>query len=149
MQAIADIISYFFPYYFNCRAKKSTKIQLGKNIWYFFPLCLYFFPLCLYFFPLGHAINCSTLTGGVLGENILSLCVNVYPLAMLYGIYFAFLLGYELKEKQYNISPLVQFFSYLWQKNLLEKMNGGKKNGIFSPFPYFSPLDHAVFGSPS
>jgi hypothetical protein len=22
----------FFPYYFNCRAKKSTKIQLGENI---------------------------------------------------------------------------------------------------------------------
>ena len=32
MQAIGDIISYFFPYYFNCRAKKSTKIQLGENI---------------------------------------------------------------------------------------------------------------------
>ncbi len=24
-----------------------------------------------------------------------------------------------------------------------------KKNGIFFPFPYFSPRDHAVFGSPS
>ena len=32
MQAIGDIISYFFPYYFNCRAKKSTKIRLGENI---------------------------------------------------------------------------------------------------------------------
>ena len=75
-----------------------------------------------------------------------------FPLAMLYGIYFTFLprqlLGYELEEKQYNIFPLVQFFSYLWQKNL-KKINGGKKNGIFSPFPYFSPMDHAVFGSPS
>jgi hypothetical protein len=32
MQAIGDIISYFFPYYFNCQAKKCTKIQLGENI---------------------------------------------------------------------------------------------------------------------
>jgi hypothetical protein len=32
MQAIGDIISYFFPYYFNCRAEKSTKIRLGENI---------------------------------------------------------------------------------------------------------------------
>jgi hypothetical protein len=48
MQAIGDIISYFFPYYFNCHVKKSTKIQLGENIW--------FFPLCLYFSPLGRAI---------------------------------------------------------------------------------------------
>jgi hypothetical protein len=31
MQAIGDIISYFFPY-FNCRAKKRTKIRLGENI---------------------------------------------------------------------------------------------------------------------
>ena len=28
----------FFPYYFNFHAKKCTKIQLGENIWYFFPL---------------------------------------------------------------------------------------------------------------
>jgi hypothetical protein len=35
MQAIGDIISYFHifsPYYFNCHAKKSTKVQLGENI---------------------------------------------------------------------------------------------------------------------
>jgi hypothetical protein len=30
MQAIGDIISYFFSYYFNCHTKKSTKIQLGE-----------------------------------------------------------------------------------------------------------------------
>ncbi len=59
MQATGDIISYFFPYYFNCRSKKSTKIQLGENI-------RYFFPLCLYFFPLRSCNNCSTYTDGVL-----------------------------------------------------------------------------------
>jgi hypothetical protein len=32
IQAIGDNISYFFPYYFNCHAKKCTKIQLGENI---------------------------------------------------------------------------------------------------------------------
>ncbi len=31
MQAIGDV-SYFFPYYFNCRAKKRTKIRLGENV---------------------------------------------------------------------------------------------------------------------
>jgi hypothetical protein len=60
MQAIGDIISYFFPYYFNCHAKKCTKIQLGENIWYFFSQCLYFFPL-------RPCNNFSTLTDCVLG----------------------------------------------------------------------------------
>ncbi len=60
MQAIGDIISYFFSYYFNCQAKKCTKIQLGENIWYFFSHCLYFFPL-------RPCNNCSTLTDCVLG----------------------------------------------------------------------------------
>jgi hypothetical protein len=31
-KAIGDIKSYFSPYYFNCHAKKCTKIQLGENI---------------------------------------------------------------------------------------------------------------------
>jgi hypothetical protein len=75
--------------------------------------------------------------------------VCVFPLALLYGIYFTFLLGYELKEKQYNIFPPGPVFFLLGTEKLVKKMNGGKKNGIFSPLPYFSPLDHAVFGSPS
>ncbi len=73
----------------------------------------------------------------------------VFPLAMLYGIYFTFLprqlLGYELDEKQYNIFHPGPVFFLL----VTEKIDGGKKNGIFFPFPYFSPMDHAVFGSPS
>ncbi len=72
-----------------------------------------------------------------------------FPLAMLYSIYFTFLprqlLGYELEEKQYNIFPPGPVFFLL----VTEKITGGKKNGIFFPFPYFSPMDHAVFGSPS
>jgi hypothetical protein len=50
----------FFPYYFNYRAKKRTKIRLGENI-------LYFFPLCLYFFPIRPCNNCSTFRDGVIG----------------------------------------------------------------------------------
>jgi hypothetical protein len=50
MQAIGDIISYFSPYYCNCRAKKSTKIRL-----------------CLYFFPIRPCNNCSTFRDGVIG----------------------------------------------------------------------------------
>jgi len=76
-----------------------------------------------------------------------------FPLAMLYGIYFTFLprqlLGYELEEKQYNIFPPSPVFFLLVTEKLVKKINGGKKNGIFFPFPYFSPMDHAVFGSPS
>ena len=64
--------------------------------------------------------------------------VYVFPLVMLYGIYFTFLprqlLGYELEEKQYNIFPPGPVFLLL----VTEK-----------PFPYFSPMDHAVFGYPS
>jgi hypothetical protein len=44
MQAIGGIISYFFPYYFNCRAKKSTKIRLGEKYLIFFPPVSLFFP---------------------------------------------------------------------------------------------------------
>jgi len=71
---------------------------------------------------------------------------------MLYGIYFSFLprqlLGNELEEKQYNIFPPGPAFFLLVTEKLVKKLMG-EKNGIFSPFPYFSPMVHAVFGSPS
>jgi len=189
MQAIGDIISYFFPYYFNCHAKKCTKIQLGENIWYFFSQCLYFFPLrpcnncstltdcvlgeniargksnhifpaehnlflwqylswvfqlgeniwyffslCLYFSPcvfifsprvfifslLGHAINCSTFEGGVQRKNILCLCFSPWPCCMVFVLPFFLdsFLDMSLRRNNIIFSPLVQFFSYLWQKNL-------------------------------
>ncbi len=112
-----------------------------------------FFPRVFIFSLLDHAINCSTFTGGVLRENILSLCVNFFPLAMLYGIYFTFLprqlFGYELEEKQYNIFPPGPVYFPTCDRKTCKQINGGKKNGNFPPFPYFSPLDHAVFGSPS
>ncbi len=63
-----------------------------------------------------------------------------FPMAMLYGIYFTFLLrqllGYELEEKQYNIFPPGPVFFLLVTEKLVK-------------IPYFSPMDHAVFGSPS
>jgi hypothetical protein len=73
-----------------------------------------------------------------------------FPLAMLYGIYFSFLprqlLGYELEEKQYNIFPPGPvFFLLVTEKKTCKKINGGKKNGIFFPFPYFSPMDRVEF----
>jgi hypothetical protein len=65
-----------------------------------------------------------------------------FSLAMLHGIYFTFLprqlLGYELEEKKYNISPPGPVFSLLVTENFL-KINGGKKNGNFSHFHILPP----------
>jgi hypothetical protein len=58
-------------------------------------------------------------------------------------------LDMSLRRNNIIFPPRVQFFFLLVTEKLVKKINGGKKNGIFPPFPYFSPLDHAVFGSPS
>ncbi len=58
---------------------------------------------------------------------------------MLYGIYFTFLLGYELKEKQYNIFPPGLVFFLLVTEKLVKKINGGNKNGIFPHFHIVPP----------
>ena len=56
--------------------------------------------------------------------------VYVFPLAMLYGIYFTGtflprqLLGYELEEKQYNISPPGLVFFLLVTEKLVKKLMG-------------------------
>jgi hypothetical protein len=75
-----------------------------------------------------------------------------FPLVMLYGIYFTFLprqfLGYELEEKQYNIFPPGPVFFLIVIEKLVKKLMGERKRYFF-PFPYFSPMDYAVFGSPS
>ena len=57
-------------------------------------------------------------------------------------------LDMSLRRNNIIFSPLVSFFPTCDRKTC-KKINEGKKNGIFSPFPYFSPMDHAVFGSPS
>jgi hypothetical protein len=62
-----------------------------------------------------------------------------FPLAMLYGFYFTFLLGYDLKEKQYNIFPPGPVFFLLVTEKLVKEINGGKKNGIFPHFHIFPP----------
>jgi hypothetical protein len=68
--------------------------------------------------------------------------VYVFPLVMLYGIYFTFLprqfLGYELEEKQYNIFPPGPVFFLLVTEKLVEKLMGERKM-VFFPFPYFFP----------
>jgi hypothetical protein len=50
--------------------------------------------------------------------SMFSPCVYVFPLAMLYGIYFTFLLGYE---KQYNIFPPGPVFFLLVTEKLVKK----------------------------
>ncbi len=86
--------------------------QLGENI------CVF---IC---FLLGHAINGSTFTGGVLGEKILSLCANVFPLCLCFPpqpccmeftlpSFLDSFLDMSLRKNDIIFSPLVQFFSYL------------------------------------
>ncbi len=75
-----------------------------------------------------------------------------FPLVMLYGIYFTFLprlfLGYELEEKQYNISPPGPVFFLLVTEKLVKKLMGERKM-VFFPISIFFPMDKAIFGSPS
>ncbi len=69
--------------------------------------------------------------------------VYVFPLVMLYGIYFTFLprqlLGYELEEKQYNIFPPGPVFFLLVTEKLVEKLMGERKMVFFSHFHIFPP----------
>ena len=104
----------------------ELSISTGGNYIIFFPPLSLFLPLCLYFSPcvfifslLGHAINCSTFAGGVLGENILCLCFP-WSCCMVFILPFFLdsFLDMSLRRNNIIFSPLVQFFSYLWQKNL-------------------------------
>jgi hypothetical protein len=69
--------------------------------------------------------------------------VYVFPLAMLYDIYFTFpprqLLGYELEEKQYNIFPPGPVFFLLVTEKLVKKLMGERKMVFFSHFHIFPP----------
>ena len=68
--------------------------------------------------------------------------VYVFPLAMLYGIYFTFLprqlLGYEFEEKQYNIFPPGPVFFLLVTEKLVKKSMGERKMYFF-PISIFFP----------
>ncbi len=123
MQAIGDIISYFFPYYFNCHSKKCTKIQLGENIWYFFSQCLNFSPL-------GHAIIFLLSQTVYWGENIASGKSNhIFPAEHNLFLYQYQSWVFQLGEKIWYFSPC--FFSPCVF--------------IFSPCGFnFSLLGHAI-----
>jgi hypothetical protein len=125
MQTIGDVISYFFPYYLIVALKSAQKSNRGK-------IYDILFPCFLIFSPLGHAII-VLLSQAVYWGKIF------FPLAMLYGIYFTFLLVYELKEKQYNIFPPGPVFFLLVTEKLVKKLIGERKM-VFSPISIFFPL---------
>ncbi len=87
---------------------------------FIFPPVSFFSPCVFIFSLLGHAINCSTFAGGVLGENIFCLCFSPWPWCMAFILPFFLdsFLDMSLRRNNIIFSPLVQFFSYLWQKNL-------------------------------
>jgi hypothetical protein len=110
------IKSYFSRWTQSFFVTVSAYFNWGKIYDIFFP-CVFIFSL------LGHAINCSTFTGGVLGKNILSLSVYVFPLCPCFFPWLccmvftlpSFLDSFLDMSLIYNIifSPLVHFFSYL------------------------------------
>ena len=105
---------------------QSWVFQLGGKYKIFFPPVFIFPPVSLFFSRvfifslLGHAINCSSFAGGVLGENILCLCFSPWPCCMVFILPFFLdsFLDMSLRRNNIIFSPLVLFFSYLWQKNL-------------------------------
>jgi hypothetical protein len=123
MQAIGDIISYFFSYYFNCHAKKCTKIQLGK-------IYDIFSPSVFIFFPLGHAII-VLLSQTVYGGKILQEGNQIifFPL---YTIFFVTVseLSISTGGKYMIFFPLCLYFCPCVF--------------IFSPCLHFSLLGHAI-----
>ena len=113
----------FFPLttIFFCINIRAEYFNWGK-IYDIFSPCLYFSPCVFIFSPcvfifslLGHAINCSTFAGGVLGENILCLCFSPWPCCMVFILPFFLdsFLDMSLRRNNIIFSPLVQFFSYL------------------------------------
>ena len=91
----------------------ELSISTGGKYMIFFPLLSLFLPLCLYFSPCVFIFSLLAMQLIVLLSRAVYwgkiFFVYVFPLVMLYGIYFTFLprqfLGYELEEKQYNIFP--------------------------------------------
>ncbi len=129
----------------------------------FLPLCLYFCPSVFIFAPvslffppvssifslLGHVINCSTFAGGVLGENILCLCFSPWSCCMVSILPFFLdsFLDMSLRRNNIIFPPWSSFFPTCDRKTCKKLM--GERKRYFFLFPYFPPMDHAVFGSPS
>ncbi len=106
----------------------------------FFPLCLYFSPCVFIFSLLGHAINCSTFAGGVLGENILCLCFSPWPCCMVFILPFFLDSFSDMSLRRNNIifSPLVQFFFLLVTEKIVKKLMGERKM-VFFPISIYFP----------
>ncbi len=99
MQAIGDIISYFSP--FNCRSKKSTKIQLGDNIWYFSP--------CVLFFPYRSCNNCSTSQMVNWREHIaIGKSNNIFPAG--HNLFCDSICVFQLGDNIWHFFPLCLYF---------------------------------------
>ncbi len=141
--------NHIFPVEYNlfCDNIWAEYFNWGK-IYDIFSPCLYFSPCVFIFSPcvfifslLGHAINCSTFAGGVLGENILCLCFSPWPCCMVFICPFLprQLLGYELEEKQYNIFPPGPVFFLLVTEKLIKQLMGERKMVFFSHFHIFPP----------
>ncbi len=100
---------------------------------------IFFTPVSL-FFPPRPCNNCSTFTGGVLGENILSLFVNVsplclfFPLAMPLPSFLESFLVMSLRRNNKIFSPLVWFFPTCDRK-LVKNLREERKTVYFSIFP--------------
>ncbi len=127
--------------------------QLGENKWYFFPPVSIFFPLGLYFFPSRTCNICSTFTGGVLGEYILSLCVNVFPLCLCFSpwpwcmvltlpSFLDSFFDMSLRRNNIIFSPWSSFFLFV-----TEKLMGERKMVFFPISIFFPPLLYLVHPS--
>jgi hypothetical protein len=155
MQAVGDIISYFFPIILIVTLKRAKKSNWGKiydifsSCVFIFSPCVFIFSPCVFFSLLGHAINCSTFTGGVLGKNILSLGVNVFPrcqcfppvsmffprprcMVFTFPYFLDSFLDMSLRRNNIIFFPWSSFFPTCDGKTC-KKIMGERK------FPYFSP----------
>ena len=107
---------------------------------FIFPPVSLFFPPVSSFFPSQAMQLIVLLSRAVYWGKIFF--VYVFPLVMLYGIYFTFLprqlLGYELEEKQYNIFPPGPVFFLLVTEKLVKKLMGERKM-VFFPISIFFP----------
>ena len=151
MQAIGEIISYFFSYYFNCHAKKCTKSNWGK-------IYDIFSPSVFIFSPLGHAIIVLLSQTVYWGENIARGKSNhIFPAEHHLFLWQYLSWVFQLGENIWYFSPSVFIFapvslffppvssffpSYAmqWIVLLLRAVNWGK---IF--LVYVFPPGHAVW----